>query len=122
MFAHRAKRGIQACDTWRFSKAWMPGSAYGRPGMTAGQKKSLERKRAARSAALRNPMPIVCSLARTLRSDMIVLKPIVPRTLPKVSERDCWGERMSAAEEARFALGAFWRLRRHSSLIGRHLR
>ncbi len=115
MFARRAKHRIQACDTWRFPKAWILGSAYGCPGMTAGLKKSLERQRAARRAGLLNPMPIVCSLARTLRADVIVLKPIAPHTLPKVLERDCWGERMSAAEEARFALGAFWRRRRHSS-------
>jgi hypothetical protein len=98
-----------------FPKSLDPGLGLWLPRDDGGAEKSLERQRAARRAGLLNPMPIVCSLARTLRADVIVLKPIAPHTLPKVLERDCWGERMSAAEEARFALGAFWRRRRHSS-------
>ncbi len=56
-------------------------------------------------------MPYVCRLARKLRSDAIVLTPIAPRTTPKSSERDFRDESISAAEEARFALGEFWRQR-----------
>jgi hypothetical protein len=39
----------------------------------------------------------------------------VPRTIPKTSERDYWEERIAAAEEARFALSKFWRIRRDSA-------
>jgi hypothetical protein len=39
----------------------------------------------------------------------------VPRTIPKTSERDYWEERVAAAQEARFALREFWRIRRDSS-------
>ncbi|MFZ4070548.1 MAG: hypothetical protein ACOYJ6_10650 [Caulobacterales bacterium] len=59
-------------------------------------------------AALLNPMPCVRRLARKLQSDAIVLEPIVPRTIPRTSERDVWEERFAAAEEARFARSAYW--------------
>jgi hypothetical protein len=60
-------------------------------------------------------MPFVRRLARKLHSKVIVLKPQIPRTTPKTSERDYWEERVAAAEEARFALSEFWRIRRDSS-------
>jgi hypothetical protein len=60
-------------------------------------------------------MPYVRRLARKLHSNAIVLKPTVPRTIPKTSERDYWEERIAAAEEARFALSKFWRIRRDSA-------
>jgi hypothetical protein len=44
-----------------------------------------------------------------------VLNPHIPRTAPKISERDYWEERVGAAEEARFALSEFWRIHRGSS-------
>ncbi|MFZ4068599.1 MAG: hypothetical protein ACOYJ6_00670 [Caulobacterales bacterium] len=60
-------------------------------------------------------MPYVKRLARKLHSNAIVLKPHIPRTTPKTSERDYWEERVAAALEARFALSEFWRLRRDGS-------
>jgi hypothetical protein len=60
-------------------------------------------------------MPYGRRLARKLYSNAIVFKPHIPRTTPKTSERDYWEERVAAAEEARFALSEFWRIRRDSS-------
>jgi hypothetical protein len=60
-------------------------------------------------------MPYVRRLARRLHPNAIVLKPHVPRTSPKTSERDYWEERISAAQEARFARSEFWRGRGDSS-------
>ncbi len=55
----------------------------------------------------RHPMPDVRRRARKLRSNAIVLKPIVARTTPKTSKRDLEEERIAAAEEARFARSGF---------------
>jgi hypothetical protein len=60
-------------------------------------------------------MPDVRRLARRLHPNAIVLKPHVPGTSPNTSERDYWEERISAAQEAHFALSEFWRRRRDSS-------
>jgi hypothetical protein len=60
-------------------------------------------------------MPDVRRRARKLRSNAIVLKPIVARTTPKTSERGSEEERIAAAEGARSARSEFWRQRRPSS-------
>jgi hypothetical protein len=54
-------------------------------------------------------------LARKLQSDVIVLKPIVPRTTLKAPERDDEDEPIAAAEEGRFARSVYQRLRRDRS-------
>jgi hypothetical protein len=77
--------------------------------------RGLARKLAGLRAALLNPMPYVRRLARKLYSNAIVFKSRIPRTTPKTTERDYWERRVAAAEEARFALSEFWRIRRDSS-------
>ncbi|MFZ4068850.1 MAG: hypothetical protein ACOYJ6_01955 [Caulobacterales bacterium] len=54
-------------------------------------------------------------MARKLQSDVIVLKPIVPRTTLKAPERDDEDEPIAAAEEGRFARSVYQRLRRDRS-------
>jgi hypothetical protein len=74
---------------------------------TRDDKRGLARKLAGPRAALLNPMPFVRRPARRLHANAIILKPTVPRTIPKTSDRDYWEERVAAAEEARFALSEF---------------
>jgi hypothetical protein len=108
----QAKLRIQAYVGLIVPKAWIPGSACGEDRMTGG---GLARKLAGLRAALLNPMPYVRRLARKLYSNAIVFKSRIPRTTPKTTERDYWERRVAAAEEARFALSEFWRIRRDSS-------
>jgi hypothetical protein len=54
--------------------------------------RTLESKLAGLRAALLNLMSYVRRRARKLRSDAIVLKPIVARTTPKTAKRDFWQE------------------------------
>ncbi len=84
-----------------FPKSLNQGLGLWAPRDDGGAEKSLERKLAALRAALLNPMPYVGRLARKLRCDAIVLKPTIPRSIAKTSERDFWEERIAAAEEAR---------------------
>jgi len=98
-----------------FPKSLDQGLGLWAPRDDGGAEQSLERKLAALRAALLNPMPYVGRLARKLRSDAIVLKPTIPRSIAKTSERDFWEERIAAAEEARLPLGEYWRGRRDSS-------
>jgi hypothetical protein len=77
---------------------------------------TVARKLAGIRAALANPLRYAKRIARALNSTRcLILPPKIPRTIPKTDEREFWDERLSAAEEARFAYHQYWAKRRDTS-------
>jgi hypothetical protein len=78
--------------------------------------KTFQRKLAGIRAALADPLRYARRIARALHSPRcLILPPKVPRTIPNTDEREFWDERLSVAEEARFAYHQYWAQRRDTS-------